>query len=172
MKNLKSQSSMELQEETHFPHFLSKPLGRYDRKKMINQLRIHEGERLKPYKCTAGKLTIGIGRNLEDRGITQAESSFLLENDIQDFTDRLYEIHPWINELNDVRQRVLVDMCFNLGLNGLLKFKKTLGAVREREYKKAAEMMLQSLWAKQVGQRSRTLAMMMETGEDPEASQW
>ena len=139
---------------------------------MIAQLKAHEGERLFPYRCTSGKLTIGIGRNLDDKGITPKESEYLLANDILYHSQLLFAKAPWILELNEVRQRVLVDMAFNLGVEGLLRFKKTLEQVRLRNYKKASEMMLQSLWAKQVGQRSRILSIMMETGEDPEHSRW
>ena len=138
------------------------------RQKLIRQLRLHEGERLRPYRCTAGKLTIGIGRNLEDRGITQNESAYLLSNDLDYFTIRLEEALPWMVELDEVRQRVLIDMAFNLGISGLLSFKRTLEAVKEGNYVAASDMMLDSRWAAQVHQRAITLSDMMETGEDPD----
>jgi lysozyme len=134
---------------------------------MIRQLRLHEGERLKPYRCTAGKLTIGIGRNLEDRGISRDESAYLLGNDIDDHWRELLKALPWVEQLDEVRQRVLLDMAFNLGVAGLLAFKKTLGTIREGNYEKAASMMLDSKWAKQVGQRADRLSRMMFTGKDP-----
>ena len=90
---------------------------------MIAQLRLHEGERLFPYKCTAGRLTIGVGRNLDDRGITAEESAYLLGHDIDDFGNGSRP-SPWVLELDSVRQRVLLDMAFNLGLGGLLGFGK------------------------------------------------
>jgi lysozyme len=133
---------------------------------MIQQLRRHEGERLKPYHCTAGKLTIGVGRNLEDRGITAEESAYLLNNDIDREWRALKTALPWVTGLNDVRQRVLLDMGFNLGINGLLKFKNTLATVQRGDYEKAAGMMLDSLWARQVKGRAVRLAEMMKTGID------
>lgn len=147
---------------------LSTPRGAViDRAAMIRQLRLHEGERLKPYRCTAGKLTIGVGRNLEDRGITADESAYLLGNDIDRFTTELMRALPWVAQLDEVRQRVLLDMAFNLGLAGLLQFKRTLATIQAGDYQKAAAMMLDSKWAGQVGQRAERLSRMMFTGKDP-----
>jgi lysozyme len=84
-----------------------------------SQLVRHEGLRLKPYRCTAGKLTIGVGRNLNDCGISQKEAYTLLENDIQSYEQQqLDEIPVIYNALNEVRQSVLLNMCFNLGFEG------------------------------------------------------
>ena len=139
----------------------------FDRAALIRQIRLHEGERLKPYRCTAGKLTIGVGRNLDDRGITSEESAMLLDNDIRLLEVELFRALPWASALDDVRQRVLLDMAFNLGLPGLLQFKRTLEAIRTGQYQQAATMMLDSLWARQVGQRAERLARMMATGATP-----
>jgi lysozyme len=138
-----------------------------NRDAMIRQLRLHEGERLKPYRCTAGKLTIGVGRNLEDRGITADESAMLLANDIAAVEQELQRALPWVAKLDEVRQRVLLDMAFNLGIVGLLNFKRTLAAVEAGQYQQAATMMLDSRWAGQVGQRAERLSRMMATGKDP-----
>jgi lysozyme len=138
-----------------------------DRDAMIRQLRLHEGERLKPYRCTAGKLTIGIGRNLEDRGITAQESAYLLSNDIDHHWRQLVQALPWVTQLDPVRQRVLLDMAFNLGITGLLGFRNTLATVRAGSYEQAAAMMLQSKWAGQVGRRAERLSRMMATGKVP-----
>ena len=131
------------------------------------QIRLHEGERLKVYKCTAGKLTIGVGRNLEDRGISVEESNMLLDNDLAAFQVELLRKLPWVADLDDVRQRVLIDMAFNLGISGLLTFKNTLAAIKRGDYEKAAPMMLDSKWATQVGKRAERLSTMMLTGKDP-----
>lgn len=138
-----------------------------DRTAMVRQLRLHEGERLKPYRCTAGKLTIGVGRNLEDRGITAAESAFLLSNDIDAVWTEVQRALPWVAGLDDVRQRVLHDMAFNLGIVGLLGFRRTLAAIEAGQYQQAATMMLDSRWARQVGGRAERLSRMMATGKDP-----
>lgn len=138
-----------------------------DRTAMTRQLRLHEGERLKPYRCTAGKLTIGVGRNLEDRGITAQESAMLLANDIAREERALFEALPWVSGLDEVRQRVLLDMAFNMGLGDLLQFKLTLGAIQAGQYEQASKMMLDSRWAKQVGTRAERLSRMMATGKDP-----
>lgn len=138
-----------------------------DRAAMIRQLRLHEGERLKPYRCTAGKLTIGVGRNLDDRGITREEAAFLLENDIKRGEAELLRALPWVGQLDEVRQRVLLDMVFNMGLAGVLAFKNTLATIQAGDYQRAASMMLDSKWARQVGQRAERLSRMMATGMEP-----
>lgn len=134
--------------------------------KLIDQLVAHEGLRLKPYKCTAGKTTIGVGRNLDDVGITEEEARFLLANDIERCKADLDANLPWWRGLNETRQRVLLDMCFNLGITRLLQFKNTLSAVRAGDFTNAARGMLDSKWATQVGKRATTLASMMMTGSD------
>lgn len=132
------------------------------------QLIRHEGLRLKPYRCTSGKLTIGVGRNIDDRGITQTEALYLLRCDIERIERELSSrLLPWFSDLDRVRQKVLIDMAFNLGVSGLLKFKKTLALVQSGDYEQAATEMLKSRWAKQVKGRAVTLASMMRTGSDP-----
>jgi len=124
----------------------------------------HEGLRLKPYRDSVGKLTIGVGRNLEDVGLTELEAHWLLMNDITRVADELLEAIPWIAGLNDVRQEVLVNMAFNLGIKGLLEFKRTLSAIERAKYRAASRFMLESKWASQVGPRARELAQAMKTG--------
>lgn len=130
------------------------------------QLVRHEGLRLKPYRCTAGKLTIGIGRNLDDRGISQKEAYAMLERDILDFEQQLLDEIPDVyNGLDEVRQSVLLNMCFNLGLKGLLEFKNTLAFIASGDWERAANGMLASKWAKQVGMRAIELSEMMRKGK-------
>ena len=133
---------------------------------LIKQLALHEGVRLKPYRCTSGKLTIGIGRNLDDRGISREEAIAMLERDILEVTARLKAELPWFDSLDPIRKRVLIDMGFNLGVDGLLGFRKTLAAFEAGDWNRAADEMLASRWAAQVGERSRRLARMTRTGKD------
>lgn len=135
--------------------------------KMVAQLVLHEGLRQFPYKDTVGKLTIGVGRNLTDKGLSHPEIHLLLSNDIQGSWDGLTTSLPWVKALDEARQRVLLDMAFNLGLQGLLKFKATLAAVKRGDYYAAADHMMKSKWAKQVGPRAVRLAHMMREGHDP-----
>lgn len=131
------------------------------------QLILHEGLRLKPYTDTKGKLTIGIGRNLTDKGITKEEALQFLRNDIAEAKDAL-ELHlSWSKELTPIRRRVLIDMVFNLGIGGLLKFTLALRAMREGNNDEAAQQMLKSKWARQVKGRALRLAEMMRTNEEP-----
>ena len=134
--------------------------------RLREQLRLHEGEVLRPYRCTAGKLSIGVGRNLEDVGISKEESAFLLDGDIRKIETDLDRAHPWWRKMDEVRQRVLADMCFNLGLPRLNTFVNTLAAMRRGDYAQAADGMLASKWASHVGARATRLAEMMRTGKD------
>lgn len=137
-----------------------------DKKRLYEQLELHEGKKSKPYKDTVGKLTIGIGRNLDDRGITEEEIVFLFGTDVALVEKDLDKNLKWWRDMSEVRQRVLADMCFNLGITKLLTFKNTLEAMRTGRYNDAASGMLNSLWAKQVKGRAVRLANMMRTGED------
>ena len=131
-----------------------------------SQLVRHEGLRLKPYRCTAGKLTIGVGRNLDDCGISQKEAYALLDNDIQNCEQQLLDEIPVIySALDEVRQSVLLNMCFNLGLKGLLGFNNTLAFIASGDWERAANGMLASKWAKQVGFRAIELSEMMRKGK-------
>lgn len=130
-----------------------------------DQLILHEGLRLKPYRCTAGKLTIGVGRNLEDKGISHDEAMILLRNDIAEVTAQL-ERFDWFRALGPVRRKVLIDMCFNLGMAGLMGFKQMIEALKRADYERAADEMVNSRWYRQVGERGRRLERMMRTGED------
>jgi len=136
-----------------------------NKQKLAEQLKVHEGLRLKPYKDTVGKWTIGIGRNLEDKGITEQEALFMLNNDVDYFYDKIKKEINWFWALDDVRQNVLVNMAFNLGVSGLLTFKNTLSLISFNRYEEAAEEMLNSKWARQVGYRAQELAEQMRTGE-------
>ena len=130
------------------------------------QLKQHEGVRLKPYKCTSGRTTIGCGRNLDDKGLTMEEVNYLLENDIKEcINDAEVVIGSQVWEgLSEARKRVLVDMRFNLGAGGIRTFKNTHQAIREGRYDDASRGMLNSKWAGQVGRRAKTLARMMSEG--------
>jgi lysozyme len=133
---------------------------------IYEQLRLHEGERRFPYQDTVGKTTIGVGRNLTDRGLSPDEIDFLLTNDVNESEDACAKAFPWFYEMNHVRRNVLIDMCFNLGLPRLLRFKKFLGYLKAADYLNASKEMLKSTWAKQVGRRATRLADMMMTGTD------
>jgi lysozyme len=132
-----------------------------DLKSMIKR---HEGLRLKPYKCPAGRLTIGYGRNLEDVGITELEASFLLQQDLLRTQQDLQHALPEVLAMTENRYNALADMLFNLGLTRFLQFKKMLEALRMQDYEWAAREMLASTWAGQVGDRARELARMVREG--------
>jgi len=131
-------------------------------------LRLHEGERLKPYIDTVGKTTIGIGRNLTDVGISREESRMLFQHDLERAEAFIDQTWPWAAKwvINRVRRAVLIDMAFNLG-GRLKRFKRMLRALEQENYSEAAVQMLDSRWATQVGRRATRLAKMMRTGKWP-----
>lgn len=132
---------------------------------MITELiKRHEGLKLKPYKDSRGYLTIGYGRCLDTKGISEDEAEILLKNDIGECRYNLEHNLSFFAALNDVRQGVLMDMCFNLGIAGLLKFKNMLAAIERGEYDRAAAEMLDSTWADQVHDRAKELASLMKYG--------
>jgi lysozyme len=124
----------------------------------------HEGLRLKPYRCTAGKLTIGVGRNLEDVGISEDEAIHLLNNDIDKCIEYTNQF-DWFNDLCVIRQDVVINMIFNLGISRFLGFKKLIKALSVGNYELASYEMLDSRWARQVGSRATELAKIMKEGK-------
>ena len=135
-------------------------------------LEVHEGLRLEPYKCSAGKLTIGYGHNMESsdtpitliRGkITEDNADLLLNHDIM-FAVKDVSFLCDIEPLSEVRKAVLVDMAFNLGRSRLSKFKNMFAAIADGDFERAAYEMMDSRWSRQVGKRATFLAKRMETG--------
>lgn len=127
----------------------------------IEALRRHEGFRQHPYRCTAGKLTVGYGLNLDDRGIYEPEARWLLAKDVGRIYDQLHSDYIWFRELDCDRRAVIINMVFNLGLPGFLKFRRMIGALIKKNYDEAADEMLDSKWATQVGDRAKELAEIM-----------
>ncbi len=135
-----------------------------DLSKLKSILIRHESLKLSPYRCSAGKLTIGVGRNLEDKGISFEEADFMLENDIQDSLKALREIFVDFETFSENRQIALVDMIFNLGRAGFEKFTKTIGLIRIGNWKRASLEALDSKWAEQVKTRGIEIAYMLKEG--------
>jgi len=129
-----------------------------------NMIKNDEGLELKVYRCPANKLSIGYGRNLEDRGITKDEADYLLTNDIRSIRKELLESKIDFEKLNNVRQSVLINMAYQMGLNGLFKFKKMFVALSNQDYALASLEMLDSKWAKQTPNRANRLSELMKRG--------
>ena len=133
-------------------------------KEFLARVEKHEGLRLKCYRCTAGKLTIGIGRNLDDVGISEDEARYLLANDVKSAENDLIKACPWVCGIDRKRYYVLVEMVFNLGIARFKQFKNMLSACEKGDWNKAAEQALDSAWHKQVGKRAETLAKILKEG--------
>lgn len=124
----------------------------------------HEGWKKFLYQDSVGKWTIGVGYNIQDRGLPDNFINLMLNNDIEFFYNELYNRYFWFKELNEARQLALVDMAF-MGLKRFAEFARMISALRLHNYDIAADEMLNSKWAKQVGQRAYDLAKIMRTGE-------
>jgi lysozyme len=139
---------------------------------LVEELRRDEGVRYVPYRDRKGIPTTGIGHNLQasplpagwSYPLTDAQVDTLLASDLANVFSDLNRDLPWWTDLNDIRQRVVANMMFNLGSNRLLGFKNTLVAMRQGRWSDAADGMLNSAWASQVGARAIRLANMMRTG--------
>lgn len=131
---------------------------------LIEQLMRHERFVSKPYRDTVGKLTIGFGRNIDDEGISQEEALVLMKNDVDRCWYELSTNFEYWDHLEPLRKNVLVNMCYNLGLSKLLLFRRMWTALYVNDYESAAAEMLDSKWARQVGDRARELADQMRTG--------
>lgn len=146
---------------------------------IIRRLEFHEGCRLMPYRCPAGKLTIGIGRCIDTNpftkeelkaigdwksGITKNAAYMLLRNDINRCIEELKKTFNFFKNLDLERQYALLDMCFQLGIGGLSKFKKMLEAMKFGKWQKASEECLNSEYARQTPKRAKRIARLIREG--------
>lgn len=125
-----------------------------------------EGYRAKPYRCTSGALTIGIGYNL-DAGMPFDEAVLLMRHRIDKIRRALLERLEWFPKLNEARQAALLSMAYQMGLSGLLSFKRTLASIAAGDYEQASREMLGSKWASQTPKRAQRTAYMMRYGKFP-----
>ncbi len=138
----------------------------------------HEGKKRRKYKCTAGRWTIGIGHNMEDEPLPEEMQRFLdsngyitdemiyelLEKDIEDAINDAWDLYPNLESYSEARQAALIDFLFNVGKRVALQFKRFNRAVNEEKWDNAAKYLLESKYARQVGQRAQTIARMLREG--------
>lgn len=142
----------------------------------LSRLKSHlerdEGKRAKPYRDTAGKLTAGIGRNLDDVQLSDDEIELMFANDVDRAITRAMNTvgSAAFGRLNDARQEVLVNMAFNLGARGLSRFVKFIAALEAGDYERAADEMVDSKWYNQVGDRGVRLEAQMRSGRAVETA--
>lgn len=136
---------------------------------LLEHLKIEEGFRSFPYLCTAKKLTIGYGRNIEDVGITEEEGEQLLTNDILRASKQLDD-SKWINteQLNGPRRMAMIAMIFQLGLGTVKRFKKMITAINQGDWSKAAYEAMDSRWAVQTPRRAKFISEVLRSGVWPQ----
>ena len=137
----------------------------YDHDLLIAELSRDEGRKRFPYWDSVGKFTIGVGRNLDDVGLSGDEIDLLLSNDIRRAEEDLDRLFPlWRDSLTERRKRALINFVFNLGATRSKGFVKMWIAIKAGDYDEASRQMLDSKWSKQVGSRSQRLADMIWQG--------
>lgn len=133
---------------------------------LLESVKKHEGLRLKAYQDSEGVWTIGYGTNLQTLTIDKNLADLWLRQKLEEAVREVSSLPCYDTIKNDfVRKDVLIEMIYNLGFNGLMKFKNTIKKINERDWEGAAKEMLSSKWASQVGGRAQTLAARMRTGE-------
>jgi lysozyme len=137
----------------------------FDLAQMRTELARDEGRRKYPYADTGMKLTVGVGRNLTDRGLRDDEIDYLLANDIHAAAADLDHNLPWWRTLDPVRQRVMLNLCFNMGWGTFSQFARFFSAMNQHRWDDAAVELIASKWHAQVGDRARRLESMIRTGE-------
>lgn len=128
---------------------------------IYDQLIRDEDRRNRPYRDSVGKLTIGVGHNLDDKPISNRAVRVILEDDVADARGELLTALPWADKLSEPREAALINMCFNMGLGGLLTFKKMLTAVQEERWEDVRTEILTSKYAQQVGPRAHRVAQQL-----------
>jgi lysozyme len=126
----------------------------------------HEGIELKPYRCTSDKLTIGVGRNLDDNGISHETAMQMLTEDIDAAVEDLRRNLSWFDAAPVPVQEALVNLAFNMGMPNLMQFRKTLILLRDGAWDRAADELLDSRYATQVGYRAVEVADMIRSAAD------
>jgi len=133
-------------------------------RKLIEIIKENEGLKLTPYRDTKGLLTIGYGHNLDDKPISKSAAEFILNDDISDAAQDLFNHYPDYAALSEPRQCALIDMTFNMGINKVKTFYKMHQAIKEYDFKRAAFEILDSKYHLDVGNRAKTNAVMMRDG--------
>ena len=133
--------------------------------KLIEQLKIHEGFRSNVYTCSGGKKTVGYGRNLQDIGISEEEAEMLLKNDIYEATNQLLNAFPFMATFSDVRISAMINFTFNVGIGTVRKFSNTIEYLKNEDWEAAADEMMDSKWAEQVGDRAIQITEQIRTGK-------
>jgi len=136
-----------------------------DTTKLAKQLIVHEGLSLKIYTDTAGKVSVGVGHNLTDKGLTQSQVMSILQTDISDTLNLLQAHFPWFGVLDDVRQRAIADLTFDL-MEKMLEFKKMIAAIQMQDWAGAHDELLNSAFAHEAPNRAKDLSIMLLTGVD------
>tara|TARA_R110000824_G_scaffold222811_1_gene410615 strand:- start:970 stop:1395 length:426 start_codon:yes stop_codon:yes gene_type:complete len=126
---------------------------------IVENLKIEEGYRGRPYHCSAGHLTIGYGRNVDKSGlgISEDEAEYLLKNDVNRTIDEVRQRWPWFDDCDKAAREVMIELCFQLGAPRLSAFKKMLAGLEAGDNDIAAFELLDSKFAKQVPARAARL---------------
>lgn len=138
------------------------------KERLKSDLERDEGRIPHVYRDSEGYWTIGVGHLVDKRKggrLPDIIIDSLLEYDIEETISKCRQSFPWFDSLDAGRQAVVCNMVFNLGLKGFMGFRRTIEAIEKRDWEAVSREMLDSRWARQVGNRASRLAMIMKTGE-------
>ena len=128
---------------------------------LIEQIKIHEGFRAKPYRCTANILTIGYGFAIKDLELDEDIAEQILIKKLYDLQCKIQDKFKWFDDLPQEAQDVVTNMCYQLGVTGFSKFKKTIRLLKTHKFKEASIEMLDSKWALQTPNRAEELSLIL-----------
>jgi len=125
---------------------------------IVEDIKKHEGFEPKVYECTEGYNTIGYGFAIKDLVLDKDIADLILMKKLHKLLQRIIVAFPWFKDINNTAKSVIVNMCYQLGLSGFSKFKKTIYLLETEQYEEASVEMLDSLWAKQTPNRAKELS--------------
>jgi len=125
---------------------------------LLNQIKEHEGFRSEVYECTEGYDTIGYGFAIKDLKLDEDIAELILKRKLDELQERIAGKFSWFSVSPDVVKEVVINMCYQLGVSGFSKFKKTIYLLETEQYEDASIEMLNSLWAKQTYNRAKELS--------------
>ena len=127
-------------------------------KEIVQDVKKHEGYRAKVYKCTEGYDTIGYGFAVKDLHLDEDIAELILMRKLHNLLERILVAFPWFKDIDDKAKLVVINMCYQLGISGFSKFKKTIYLLETEQYEEASVEMLDSLWARQTPNRAKELS--------------
>ena len=125
---------------------------------LLKQIKDHEGFKSTVYQCTEGYDTIGYGFAVKDLKLSKKVCNIILAEKLAKLQFDINNKFEWFKDSPEIVRNVVTNMCYQMGISGFSKFKKTIYYLETEQYEEAADEMLDSLWHKQTPSRSQELS--------------